>query len=108
MVAIHCAYTEPINPAGRALVISREQVSRTPCAVPLRMGGMRVLMCSGLLKVWKGLQRKIRKAQDFVPVIVGTDIVEDHGDTVIRVAHFKNFHGKSEHSVREVCKSYYP
>lgn len=50
----------------------------------------------------------MRQAQDFVPVIVGTDIVEDKGDEVIRIAHFKNFHGKPEHDVREVCKSYYP
>lgn len=59
-------------------------------------------------KIWKGLQRKVRKAQDFVPVITATDVVEDKGDEVVRVAHFKEFHGQPPHEVREVCKSFYP
>jgi len=59
-------------------------------------------------KIWNGLQRKVRKAQDFVPVITATDVVEDKGDEVVRVAHFKEFHGQPPHEVREVCRSYYP
>ena len=83
MVNIHVAYTEAINPAGVTPVLSRDQI-------------------------WKGLQRKVRRAQDFVPVITGTDVVEDKGDEVTRVAHFLAGQGREAHSQREVCKSYYP
>ena len=82
-VTIHCAYTEPINPSGATPILSRDQV-------------------------WRGLQRKIRKAQDFVPIIEKTDIVEDKGTEVTRIAHFKPSNGKDAHEVKEVCKSYYP
>ena len=82
-VTIHCAYTEAINPSGATPVLSRDQV-------------------------WRGRQRKVRQAQDFVPVITKTDIVEDKGLEVTRIAHFKGVDGKAGHTVREVCKSYYP
>lgn len=78
MVTINCAYTEQVNPSGATPVLSRDQI-------------------------WRGLQRKIRKAQDFVPVIVSTDVLEDGETEVKRVAHFK-----SGQNVEEVCKSYYP
>ncbi|GAB1743073.1 hypothetical protein D0867_05426 [Hortaea werneckii] len=83
MVNIHCAYTEPINPSGASPILSRDQV-------------------------WRGLQRKIRKAQDFVPVIEGTDVLEEKENEVTRVAHFKGAEGKPGHQVKEICKSYYP
>lgn len=83
MAIIHCAYTEPINPSGVTPVLSRDQI-------------------------WNGLQRKIRKAQDFVPVISGTDVIEEKDNEVVRVAHFKPAHGQPAKEVREVCKSYYP
>ena len=83
MVNIHCAYTEPINPSGASPILSRDQV-------------------------WRGLQRKIRKAQDFVPVIEGTDVLEEKENEVTRVAHFKGTEGKPGHHVKEICKSYYP
>lgn len=90
MVTINCAYTEPINPSGGSPVLTQDQI-------------------------WKGLQRKIRHAQDFVPVITGTDVVEEKDNEVTRVAHFKAMHEpdgktvrKEGHSVKEVCKSYYP
>lgn len=83
MVNIHCAYTEPINPSGASPTLSRDQV-------------------------WRGLQRKIRKAQDFVPVIEGTDVLEEKENEVTRVAHFKGAEGKPGHQVKEICKSYYP
>ncbi|GAB7358026.1 hypothetical protein MBLNU230_g0191t1 [Neophaeotheca triangularis] len=83
MVTINCAYTEPINPTGATPTLTRQQV-------------------------WKGLQRKVRRAQDFVPVITGTDVVEDKGDEVVRVAHFKAMHGQPEREVREVCRSFWP
>ncbi|QIW95582.1 hypothetical protein AMS68_001100 [Peltaster fructicola] len=78
MVTINCAYTEPINPAGTSPALTRKQV-------------------------WTGLQRKIRRAQDFVPVIKACDVLEDKGNEVIREAHFAD-----GHSVKEVCKSYWP
>lgn len=87
MVQIHCAYTAPLNPPGASPVLSREQV-------------------------WQGLQRKIRRAQDFVPVITSTDVLEerDGGNEVVRVAHFRagGPHGAAAKDVREVCKSFWP
>lgn len=83
MVVIHCAYTEAINPSGSSPVLSRDQI-------------------------WRGLQRKIRKAQDFVPVIEATDVLEEKENEVIRVAHFKAMNGHEAHSEKEICKSYYP
>ena len=83
MVVIHCAYTEKINPSGASPILTRDQI-------------------------WKGLQRKIRKAQDFVPVITATDVLEEKENEVVREAHFNAGIGQPEHSVREVCKSYYP
>ncbi|KAF2860763.1 DUF1857-domain-containing protein [Piedraia hortae CBS 480.64] len=84
MTTIYCAYTEPINPSGTQPVLTRSQV-------------------------WAGLQRKIRRAQDFVPVIIACEVLEEKKDekdvpTVVRDVVFK---GKDE-KVREVCKSYWP
>lgn len=83
MVVVHCAYTEQINPSGASPVLTRDQI-------------------------WKGLQRKIRRAQDFVPVITGCDVLEEKDNVVVREAHFKPQEGNESHSVKEVCKSYYP
>ena len=83
MVVVNCAYTEQINPQGASPVLTRDQV-------------------------WKGLQRKIRKAQDFVPVIESCDVLEEKENEVVREAHFKAAMGQPAHTVREVCKSYYP
>ena len=80
---INCAYTEKINPPGETPVLPRAQI-------------------------WKGLQRKIRRAQDFVPVILATDVVSESENEVVRVAHFGEFHGKPPSSVREVCRSFEP
>jgi hypothetical protein len=44
-----------------------------------------------------------------VPIIEETDVIEDDKeDEVVRVAHFIEAHGQPAHSVREVCRSYYP
>jgi len=83
MVTIHCAYTEKVNPAGATPVLSRDQI-------------------------WKGLQRKIRRAQDFVPVIQACDVLEDKDNVVVREAHFIKGDGIPAGKVKEVCKSYYP
>ncbi|EMD00773.1 hypothetical protein BAUCODRAFT_118509 [Baudoinia panamericana UAMH 10762] len=82
MVVIYCAYSEPINPSGTSPVLSRDQI-------------------------WQALQQKVRHPSGFVPIITGTDIIEDKGDEVTRIAHFQP-PGKPAHSLREVCKSYYP
>jgi len=83
MVTIHCAYTEPINPSGATPILTRDQI-------------------------WKGLQRKIRQAQDFVPVIEATDVLEEKEGEVTRVAHFKGMHGQPPREVKEVCRWFYP
>ena len=85
MVAIYVAYTQPINPAGGTPVLTRAQI-------------------------WNGLQRKIRRAQDFVPVISGCKVLEDNDNVVVREAYFTigGVPGQSGKSVREVCKSYEP
>ena len=76
-VTIHCAYTEAINPSGATPVLSRDQI-------------------------WRGLQRKIRKAQDFVPVIEKTEVLEDKGDEVTRIAYFSALNGHEPHAEKEV------
>lgn len=83
MVTINCAYTESINPAGSSPVLSRDQV-------------------------WKALQIKTRHPQGFVPIISGTEILEENENEVVRKAHFIARDGIPAHSVVEVCKSYYP
>jgi hypothetical protein len=83
MVNIHLAYTEPVNPAGASPTLTRDQI-------------------------WRGLQRKIRRAQDFIAVVEGCDIVSDAPEEVVRVAHFKAFAGKPPGSMKEVCRSYWP
>jgi len=44
-----------------------------------------------------------------VPIIEKTDVIEDDKeDEVVRAAHFIEAHGQPAHSVRDVCRSYYP
>ncbi|TKA58204.1 hypothetical protein B0A55_11102 [Friedmanniomyces simplex] len=85
MVTINCAYTESINPPSAHPTLTQSQI-------------------------WRGLQRKIRHAQDFVPVIEGTDVIEekDAGREVTRVAHFKAMGERPARSEREVCRSFAP
>jgi hypothetical protein len=83
MVNIHIAYTEPVNPSGATPILTRDQI-------------------------WRGLQRKVRRAQDFIAVVEGCDIVSDEPDEVVRIAHFKAFAGKPPGSMKEVCRSYWP
>jgi hypothetical protein len=85
MVVIYVAYTQQINPTGATPVLTRAQI-------------------------WKGLQRKIRRAQDFVPVISDCKVLEDKDNVVLREAHFivDGVPGQSGKVVREVCKSYEP
>lgn len=80
MVAINLAYTAPINPAGATPVLSEDQI-------------------------WAGLKRKVRHAQEFVPVIVACEVLSEEGNTVVRQATFKAEDNNKETNdpVKEVC-----
>jgi hypothetical protein len=83
MVIIYTAYTEQINPSGATPVLTRDQI-------------------------WKGLQRKVRRAYDFVPVIDDCKVIEEKANQVIREAHFMPFNDAPAKWVRETCIEYYP
>ncbi|CAJ2500317.1 Uu.00g031700.m01.CDS01 [Anthostomella pinea] len=52
MVTLNLAYTAPINPAGASPVLTQAQV-------------------------WEGLKLKVRRAQDFVPVILDCKVLSE-------------------------------
>ncbi|KKY14496.1 hypothetical protein UCDDS831_g08156 [Diplodia seriata] len=91
MVIVNVAFASPINPAGAAPALSVGQV-------------------------WAGLERKIRFAQEFVPVIVGTEVLEETTEgsgseavpVVVREATFKEGFRQGSPKVKEVCKCYAP
>ncbi|KAF2256327.1 DUF1857-domain-containing protein [Trematosphaeria pertusa] len=68
MVALNLAYTSQINPSGASPVLTRAQV-------------------------WAGLQRKIRFAQEFVPVIESCKVLKDEEGVVTREVKFKEGQG---------------
>lgn len=80
MTTINLAYTAPINPAGATPVLSEDQI-------------------------WIGLKRKVRRAQEFVPVIVACEVLSEEGNTVVRQATFKSEDPTKETDdpVKEVC-----
>ncbi|KAK7932189.1 hypothetical protein PG985_002901 [Apiospora marii] len=84
MVTINLAYTAPINPAGA-----------TPTLTPAQ--------------VWAGLQRKVRAAHEFVPLISGCSVLsesEKEGNhTITREVIFKS---QPDKPVREECVHYAP
>jgi len=82
MVNIYVAYTAPINPSG---------------AIP----GLTIS------QVWKGLQRKVRKATEFVPVILECEVLEENngGREVIRQVKFKEGMGPPGW-VKERCEEF--
>ncbi|KAJ4365306.1 hypothetical protein N0V83_008926 [Neocucurbitaria cava] len=82
MVNLHLAYTGKINPPGASPVLNRDQV-------------------------WAGLQRKIRFAQEFVPIIEGCDVLEEKDGVVTRVVKFKPGFGPGD-SAKEVVRGYWP
>ncbi|KAK4164612.1 hypothetical protein QBC43DRAFT_45582 [Cladorrhinum sp. PSN259] len=91
MPTLNLGYTAPINPAGASPVLTLPQI-------------------------WAGLQRKVRHAEEFVPLILSCTVeseVEDKvGNTVItRVVDFGNNLGlqqKDGKLTREVCTLYPP
>ena len=83
MVTIHLSYTSKINKPGDSPVLSIDQI-------------------------WKGLQRKVRFAQEFVPVIESCTVLEEKEDgTVVRDVKFKEGAGPKPQA-RETVREYYP
>lgn len=83
MVHIHLAYTSLINPSGASPVLTRPQI-------------------------WAGLQRKIRFAQEFVPIIERCDVLEESEDGVVtREVGFKEGAGPKR-SAKEVVRGFWP
>jgi hypothetical protein len=84
MVNIYVAYTAPINPSGATPVLTVPQV-------------------------WKGLQRKVRHAEEFVPAIVECKVLEenDGGKEVVRQVRFMEGSGPPGW-VKERCVEFEP
>ncbi|RYN22869.1 hypothetical protein AA0113_g8835 [Alternaria arborescens] len=82
MVNINIAYTSRINPAGATPVLNEAQI-------------------------WAGLQRKIRFAQEFVPVIESCEVLEEKDGVVTRDVKFKKGTGPKDQA-KEVVRSYWP
>ncbi|RYP16599.1 hypothetical protein DL765_005060 [Monosporascus sp. GIB2] len=90
MVTVNIAYTAPINPAGAEPVLTKSQV-------------------------WAGLQRKVRRAYEFVPVITSCEVLSegktDDGDKVkiVREVVFSPDGPRpGGAAVKEVCVHYPP
>lgn len=89
MVILNLAYTAPINPSGASPALSPAQV-------------------------WAGLQRKVRRAYEFVPVITSCDVVSeetiDIGLRVVRNVVFtpEASPKKDGSPVKEVCIHHAP
>jgi hypothetical protein len=81
MVKLYFAHTSPINPPSTTPVLTHAQV-------------------------WAGLQRKIRFAQEFVPVIESCNVLSDENGVVTRDVKFKKGAMPHDELVREVVKSY--
>ncbi|KAH6875868.1 hypothetical protein J4E91_002028 [Alternaria rosae] len=82
MVNFNIAYTSRINPAGATPLLNQTQI-------------------------WAGLQRKIRFAQEFVPVIESCEVLEDKDGVVTRDVKFKKGMGPKDQA-KEVVRSYWP
>ena len=82
---LHVAFTAPVNPSGSSPTITRAQL-------------------------WAGLERKVRHAQDFVPVFTDTKVLKEEGNVITRRAFIKDGampHVK-ERYLEEVCTLYAP
>ncbi|KAF2625312.1 DUF1857-domain-containing protein [Macroventuria anomochaeta] len=83
MVTVHLSYTSRVNKPEDSPVLTVPQI-------------------------WAGLQRKVRFAQEFVPVIESCTVLEEKEDgTVIRDVKFKEGAGPKPRA-RETVREYYP
>ncbi|PSN68864.1 DUF1857-domain-containing protein [Corynespora cassiicola Philippines] len=83
MPTFHLSYTARINPAGASPTLTYPQI-------------------------WTGLQRKIRHAEEFVPVIQGCEVLSDEAGVVKRKVQFKPGAGAASDTAVEVVRSFYP
>jgi hypothetical protein len=82
MVTLTYAYTAPINPPNVNPVLTRP-------------------------KVFASLRRKVRNAHEFVPIIIGCNVLKEDGNVVTREVLFKEGEGPSGW-IKEVCVEHYP
>lgn len=81
MVRLYVNYTAPINPPSATPYLSQSQI-------------------------WAALQRKVRRAQDFVPAITSCTVLEEHDNVITRnVVFAPGFMGDAAKTVKEVCVS---
>ena len=80
MVKIYAARTLPVNPPDAEFVLSLDTL-------------------------WAGLQRKIRRATEFVPVMRECTVVSDENDVVVRDCVLEHQDGKLR-NMREEVTSY--
>lgn len=88
MVTFNLAYTAPINPSGAEPKLTQ-------------------------LQIWAGLERKVRHAQEFVPVILSCDVLSEEqtakGFTITRQVRFKGAGSSGDGPlVKEICTHYAP
>jgi hypothetical protein len=82
MLNLHIAHTSPINPPGASPTLTHTQI-------------------------WAGLQRKIRHAEEFVPVIESCEVVSDEDGVVTRNVVFKKGQGPKDRA-KEVVRGFKP
>jgi hypothetical protein len=83
MVNFNYSYTAAINPPNASPVLTVPQI-------------------------WAGLQRKIRFAHEFVPVIESCEVISDENDVVTRVVKFKKGMGPGVEGATEVVRGWEP
>ena len=83
MVTINVAYTTPVNPPGATPMLTREQL-------------------------WTGMERKVRRAHDFVPVFEDCKVIEEHDNVIVRETKLKPMEGRPGKTQQETCKLYKP
>jgi hypothetical protein len=59
-------------------------------------------------QIWAGLQRKIRFAHEFVPVIESCEVISDENDVVTRVVKFKKGMGPGAEGAKEIVRGWEP
>ncbi|KAH7125170.1 hypothetical protein B0J11DRAFT_486525 [Dendryphion nanum] len=80
MVKLHLAHTSPINPPSSTPILTLPQI-------------------------WSGLQRKIRYAEEFVPMIASCTVLSDENGVVTREVVFKPGQGPRERA-KEVVRGF--